>query len=183
MRASRRPGLERYPRTSRAEGGAGEQPADYPAAQALIAPGVETYTPTRLHRPLNSLTPAEDSRGDPKARGAERQATLLAARQRRRAAGEAFHGAARSAGGRKNPEALTHFQGRWSRRIVGRTPASLRSDRGAKPFTPWPSPAPTGPARAPARGAVAGRVAARPQTRAGQSWSHTIAGSAKGAML
>jgi hypothetical protein len=145
LRASRRPGLERDPRTVRAAGWAEEQPADSPAAQARIAPGVETYTHTRLHRTLNSLTPAEASRGDPKARVAERQAPLLAARQRRRAAGEAFHGAARSAGGRKNPDALTHFPGRLSRRIVGKTPASLRSDRGAQHFTTWPSPGPPGP--------------------------------------
>jgi transposase InsO family protein len=91
--------IERYHRTFREEGWAGAQPADYPAAQTLIARWVETYNHTRLHSALNYLTPAEYYRGNPETRLAERQAKLLAARQRRKAAWEAFYGAARSAGG------------------------------------------------------------------------------------
>lgn len=69
------------------------------SAQALIAGWVQPYNHTRLHTALEYLTPAEDSRGNPKARSVERHAKLLAARHRRQAAGEAFSGAARSAGG------------------------------------------------------------------------------------
>jgi transposase InsO family protein len=91
--------VERYHRTFREEGWADAQPAGYPAARALIATWVETYGHTRLHSALHYLTPAEYYRGDPAARLAERRAKLLAARHRRRAAWEAFHGAARCAGG------------------------------------------------------------------------------------
>lgn len=69
------------------------------SAQALSGGWVQPYNHTRLHRAGEDLTPAEDSRGNPTARSAERHAKVLAARQRRPAAGEAFYEAARSAGG------------------------------------------------------------------------------------
>lgn len=72
--------------------------ADYPAAQALIASWVQTYNHTRLHSALNYLTPAQHYRGDPEAWVAERHANLRAEQQTRKAAWEAFHGAALSAG-------------------------------------------------------------------------------------
>ena len=69
------------------------------SAQALIAGWVQPYNHTRLHRAVEYLTPAEDYRGNPTARSAERHAKVLAARRRRPAAREALYGAARSAGG------------------------------------------------------------------------------------
>lgn len=87
-------GLERYHRTFREEGWGQAQPADYPAAQALIGEWVHTYNHTRLHGALNYLPPAEYYRGNPEARLAERRAKLQAARRRRRDAWEAYQAAA-----------------------------------------------------------------------------------------
>lgn len=49
--------LERCHRTFRGEGWAGQQPADYPAALALIAEWVQTYNTIRLHSALQHLIP------------------------------------------------------------------------------------------------------------------------------
>ena len=87
--------LERYHRTFREEGWGQAQPADYPAAQALIGEWVHTYNHTRLHSALDYLPPAEYYRGHPEARLAERRAKLHAARQRRREAWEAYAAAHR----------------------------------------------------------------------------------------
>jgi len=87
--------LERYHRTFREEGWGAAQPADYPAAQALIAQWVHTYNHARLHSALNYLPPAEYYQGNPDARLAERRARLAAARQRRRDAWGAYAAACR----------------------------------------------------------------------------------------
>jgi transposase InsO family protein len=86
--------LERYHRTFRAEGWAGPQPADYPAARALITEWVQTYNTVRLHSALQYLTPWDYYRGDPAPRLATRRTRLQEARLRRREAWEAYYAAA-----------------------------------------------------------------------------------------
>jgi len=85
---------ERYNRTFREEGWAGQQPDDYPAALALITEWVQTYNTLRLHSALQYLTPWDYYRGDPTTRLATRRTQLQQARQRRREAWEAYYAAA-----------------------------------------------------------------------------------------
>ena len=89
--------LERYHRTFREEGWAGQQPPDYPAALALITEWVQTYNTVRLHSALQYLTPWDYYRGDPGARVTDRRNKLQAARTRRREAWEAYTAAAHPA--------------------------------------------------------------------------------------
>ena len=89
--------LERYHRTFREEGWRGEQPADYPAAAALITDWVQTYNTLRLHSALQYLTPWDYYRGNPLTRITERRNKLQTARTRRREAWEAYYAAAHPA--------------------------------------------------------------------------------------
>lgn len=89
--------VERYHRTFREEGWRHHQPADYPAAQALIARWVETYNTVRLHSALGYVPPLTYYRGDPEACFSERRQKLQTARSRRQDAWDAYYAAARSA--------------------------------------------------------------------------------------
>jgi len=140
--------LERYHRTFRDEGWGQAQPADYPAAQALIRDWVTTYNTTRLHSALNYLPPADYYRGNPEVPLAGRRARLAAARQRRRDAWEAYHAAARPAPSGPHRAAGGYpDMGRVA--SVDSRPPGVRRDSAAPPRGPaQPSPAgPSSPTR------------------------------------
>jgi transposase InsO family protein len=89
--------VERYHRTFREEGWRYHQPADYPAAKALIARWVTTYNTVRLHSALGYLTPLTYYRGDPAACFTKRRRRLQMARSRRQDAWETYYAARHSA--------------------------------------------------------------------------------------